>query len=266
MLAFVAPAAVSRPLPLASPSRSSFRSPFPAARPRFLPRPPRRPLLMSAAADAMPAVLSVLRTYDKPGSLEVRKAARPDHLRWATAAEGSGPSPHVHFGGPLVAPLSHPPSPEGSLLFVTPRPDLRDTVLPADPYVHAGLFDDDRTELRAWQLGMGTFPLPHLTEGHSWFVVWCIDKKAALQSRMETRPKHRQWWKDSGRVGVIGPLLDGFGQDGVYPIGTLIVTQGTYKEDVEQFAKTDPYNEVGLFDRVDVREFKKVIENAQLVT
>ncbi len=75
--------------------------------------------------------------------------------------------------------------------------------------------------------------------------------------RAATRPAHLEWWRSSGRSGMIGPFP---ASDGVGAVGTLIVCHGTNLKEVEAWAATDPYNGVCLFESVSVFEMSRTID------
>ncbi|HEX3700101.1 MAG TPA: YciI family protein [Phenylobacterium sp.] len=75
--------------------------------------------------------LFVLTCLDKPGSLEVRLAARPDHLAWVKDQP-------LKFGGPF---LDDAGEMAGSLMIVeTPDLAAAQAFSAADPYTKAGLW------------------------------------------------------------------------------------------------------------------------------
>lgn len=81
------------------------------------------------------------------------------------------------------------------------------------------------------------------------------DKPGALQIRMDNRPAHLAYLKDTGVVEQAGPFLDADGQ----MCGSLIVLSVDSMADAEKWAENDPYAKAGLFENVDLQEWKKVI-------
>lgn len=48
-------------------------------------------------------------------------------------------------------------------------------------------------------------------------------------------------------------------------VGTLLVVDGSSKEEVTAWAATDPYAKAGLFASVDVWPMKKVVEEGKVL-
>ena len=82
-----------------------------------------------------------------------------------------------------------------------------------------------------------------------------IDKPGAGEIRMNNRPAHVDYLKASGCVHLAGPFLDQNGQ----MTGSLIVLDVETMSEAERWAENDPYAKAGLFQSVDLREWKKVI-------
>ncbi len=84
------------------------------------------------------------------------------------------------------------------------------------------------------------------------FIVLCHDKPNSLELRMKTRPDHLAYLQDAGaRVKVAGPTL----KNGK-PAGSMILVDGASEMAVKLFAENDPYNKVGLFEKVEIIEWK----------
>lgn len=87
------------------------------------------------------------------------------------------------------------------------------------------------------------------------FMVLCYDKPQSVDLRMKTRPAHLSYLEDAGaRVKLAGPILSS-GDDPV-PIGSLILIDGASEMAVKLFAENDPYNTAGLFEKVEIKEWK----------
>ena len=54
---------------------------------------------------------------------------------------------------------------------------------------------------------------------------------------------------------IAGPILD----ENKNPIGTVLVLNYDKLEQVNDFLKKDPYNQVNLFKKISILEFKKVL-------
>lgn len=198
---------------------------------------------------------------DHPSSHSVRASTRPVHLEWA---ERSGA---VLFGGPLLEKVTDEcgvtgqDKPCGSF-FIMKGDDTRvRRLLESDPYKLAGLFE--HVEVRRWIRGMvnaGEDSGGAWSEGNGnarhLFCIWCVDKEGMRDLRKLTRPLHLEWWKTSGRRGVIGPFP---AADGDSAVGTLIVCEGDTIEEVKDWSRTDPYALSGLFDHVDVFPIRRTM-------
>ena len=86
------------------------------------------------------------------------------------------------------------------------------------------------------------------------FAVICRDKPGALQTRLDTREAHLGFIRDSGIVRMAGPLIEGGEMR-----GSLIVLEADDLTAAQDWAASDPYKAAGLFDSVEVIEWKKVI-------
>ena len=86
------------------------------------------------------------------------------------------------------------------------------------------------------------------------FAIICRDKPGALQTRLDNRPAHLDYLNGSGVVQFAGPFLEN-GQ----PCGSMVMIAVPDLAAAQAFAAKDPYAAAGLFERVDVVEWKKVI-------
>lgn len=211
----------------------------------------------SSTGAAAPRLLHAARCMDKAGAIAVRKTTRPAHLEWASDIG------NVAFGGPFV---DADGMPKGSLLILqSPDANTADEAnasvterLAVDPYKTAGLFEN--VEVRRWVCGMRVGE--ELTDGSAdgekkLFCVWCVDGEGKRDLRKQTRPAHLEWWKSSGRRGLIGPFP---APDGDGAVGTLIVCEGDSLEEITTWAETDPYAKAELFEHVHVYPMKKTLD------
>lgn len=81
------------------------------------------------------------------------------------------------------------------------------------------------------------------------------DKPGALQTRLDNREAHVTYLKSTGVVSQAGPLLDGDDQ----MIGSLVVLDVADMAAAQAWAADDPYAKAGLFDKVELIPWKKVI-------
>lgn len=85
--------------------------------------------------------------------------------------------------------------------------------------------------------------------------LFCKDKPGALPIRQENRPAHLDHIRDSGVVEMAGPLLTEAGE----MCGSLVVLQVETLAQAQDWAANDPYARAGLFESVQIIEWKKVI-------
>ncbi|NHQ73122.1 YciI family protein [Roseovarius gahaiensis] len=81
------------------------------------------------------------------------------------------------------------------------------------------------------------------------------DKPGALKTRMDTRDAHLAYIKQTGIVAQAGPLLDDSGN----MAGSLVILDVAEMKQAQDWAENDPYAKAGLFDSVELVEWKKVI-------
>lgn len=82
-----------------------------------------------------------------------------------------------------------------------------------------------------------------------------IDKPGALEVRKANRAAHVAYLKDSGVVQQAGPFLSNEGE----MCGSLIILDVADMEAAQAFAAGDPYGKAGLFERVELRAWNRVI-------
>jgi len=86
------------------------------------------------------------------------------------------------------------------------------------------------------------------------YAVICRDKPGHLQTRLDTRAAHLAYIEKTGIVTMAGPFIE----DGQM-VGTLAILNADSLEAAQAWAAGDPYKAAGLFDSVQVIEWKKVI-------
>lgn len=87
------------------------------------------------------------------------------------------------------------------------------------------------------------------------FAVITRDKPDALQIRLDTREAHLAYIAETGVVEMAGPFID---PDGTM-YGSLIILDVATLQDAQNWADHDPYAKAGLFEKIRVEEWKKVI-------
>lgn len=83
----------------------------------------------------------------------------------------------------------------------------------------------------------------------------CIDKPGHLHVRQENRPAHLAHIDSSGIVEMAGPFLTEEGE----MAGSLVILSVDSLDQARDWAANDPYAKAGLFQSVEIREWKKVI-------
>jgi uncharacterized protein YciI len=86
------------------------------------------------------------------------------------------------------------------------------------------------------------------------FVIIGHDGPRGAELRPGIRPTHLDYWRPlvaAGKIMVAGPFTDGS--------GSLIVAEFESSEQAESVAKGDPYMKSGVFERVEVKPFRKVL-------
>lgn len=81
------------------------------------------------------------------------------------------------------------------------------------------------------------------------------DKPGALQVRKDNRADHLAYIDSTGVVSQAGPLLDGTGE----MTGSLIILDVVDMAAAKDWADNDPYAKAGLFAKVEMVRWKKVI-------
>ena len=87
------------------------------------------------------------------------------------------------------------------------------------------------------------------------FALMAHDKLDALEIRKDNRADHLAYIDATGVVSQAGPLLD----DGGEMAGSLVILDVADMAAARDWADNDPYAKAGLFDRVDLIQWKKVI-------
>ncbi len=88
------------------------------------------------------------------------------------------------------------------------------------------------------------------------FVLICIDKPGALETRLASRAAHLAYLEgQAGVVSLAGPFLGAEGQ----PVGSMLIVEAPDMAAAEAFAAADPYAAAGLFERVEIRAWRATI-------
>jgi uncharacterized protein YciI len=97
-----------------------------------------------------------------------------------------------------------------------------------------------------------------------WYVIYSEDVENSLPLRKQTRAAHLeriQLLVDQGRVLVAGPCpaIDSEDPGEAGFTGSLVIAEFTSLEDAQQWADTDPYAIAGVYQKVVVKPYKKVL-------
>jgi len=86
------------------------------------------------------------------------------------------------------------------------------------------------------------------------FALICTDKDGHEPLRKDTRAAHLDYLAQTGCVVHAGPFLSGSSMT-----GSLVVIDAADRAAAQAWAAADPYALAGLFDKVRIEEWKKVI-------
>jgi uncharacterized protein YciI len=87
------------------------------------------------------------------------------------------------------------------------------------------------------------------------YAVICTDRPGALDLRRANREAHLLYLAETGCVVQAGPFLDPAGD----MVGSLVVLEVVTRAEAEDWAAADPYAKAGLFERVEIHAWKRVI-------
>jgi uncharacterized protein YciI len=88
------------------------------------------------------------------------------------------------------------------------------------------------------------------------YLIHAFDKPDHLQVRMENRPAHVEYLKSFGeKLQAAGPTLDAAENMN----GSLVILDFADLTEAEAFAANDPYARAGLFEKVIIQPWKKVL-------
>lgn len=88
------------------------------------------------------------------------------------------------------------------------------------------------------------------------YIIHCFDKLGQLQTRTDNRPAHVEYLKSFGeKLQAAGPTLDATENMN----GSLVILDLADLAEAEAFAANDPYAKAGLFEKVIIQPWKKVL-------
>lgn len=97
-----------------------------------------------------------------------------------------------------------------------------------------------------------------------WYAIIAEDAPGTLETRLDVRPRHLarlEQLKSEGRLLVAGPhpAIDSETPGTAGFTGSLVIAEFESLVAAESWAKADPYLEAGVYARVTVKPFKKVL-------
>lgn len=97
-----------------------------------------------------------------------------------------------------------------------------------------------------------------------WYAIEGYDVDGALPKRMEARAAHLARLtalRDEGRLLVAGPCpaIDAEDPGPAGFSGSIVIAEFESLEAAQAWAKADPYVDAGVYGRVEVRPFRKVL-------
>lgn len=81
------------------------------------------------------------------------------------------------------------------------------------------------------------------------------DKPGALETRLENREAHLAYIKETGVVKMAGPFID----ENEVMCGSMIIMDVEDRDAAQDWADNDPYAMAGLFEKVRIERWNKVI-------
>mgnify|MGYP001979673941 FL=1 len=97
------------------------------------------------------------------------------------------------------------------------------------------------------------------------YAIFSMDKPGTLQLRNDTRLEHREFLASQMHVlFAAGPLIEDETDNG---IGSVTVLDTEDRAVAKEFAESDPYYKVGLYESVIIRRWKQTIrDGARIAT
>jgi uncharacterized protein YciI len=100
-----------------------------------------------------------------------------------------------------------------------------------------------------------------------WYAIISEDVANSLEKRGQARPAHLDRLhelKDQGRLLVAGPhpAIDNLEPGDAGFTGSLVIAEFNSLQDAQKWADADPYVDAGVYAKVVVKPFKKVLPSA----
>jgi len=96
------------------------------------------------------------------------------------------------------------------------------------------------------------------------YTIYSQDAEGTLETRLSTRPAHLERLKalvEQGRLLVAGPnpAIDSEDPGAAGFSGSLIIAEFQSLEEAKSWADADPYVAAGVYEKVEVKPYKKVL-------
>lgn len=96
------------------------------------------------------------------------------------------------------------------------------------------------------------------------YAIICQDKPGSLDARLQARPDHLtrlETLRDAGKLILAGPhpAIDSNDPGTAGFSGSLVVAEFDSLETAQAWADADPYSAAGVYEKVTVKPFKKVL-------
>ncbi|MFQ5626337.1 MAG: YciI family protein [Methyloligellaceae bacterium] len=97
-----------------------------------------------------------------------------------------------------------------------------------------------------------------------WYAFICEDVADSQAGRTDARPAHIAWLRklvEQGRLLTAGPhpAIDAEDPGEAGMTGSLVIADFSSLEEARAWADADPYFEAGVYERVTVKPFKRVL-------
>lgn len=97
-----------------------------------------------------------------------------------------------------------------------------------------------------------------------WYAIISEDRPDSLTARLAARPTHverLQALQNAGRLLIAGPhpAIDAENPGNAGFTGSLVVAEFASLQQAQEWADTDPYVAAGVYEKVTVKPFKKVL-------
>ncbi len=97
-----------------------------------------------------------------------------------------------------------------------------------------------------------------------WYAIEGYDGEGVLERRLQARPEHvarLQALRDAGRLLLAGPCpaIDAEDPGPAGYTGSIVIASFASLDEARAWAEADPYVAAGVYARVEVRPFRKVL-------